>query len=154
MTRLIRRNAIRCTLFCACVAGCNVTPSGNSQSVSQAKEVVANSALSEVGQCKSPEGYRLNGKLAPENDPPWHVRVYKSGEIRWNGSFANEILLRDYFSRVASFEQKDQFISIEIEPGANCSQVQRIRTLAVESGLCRKDKCAENEWNVVRQYIN
>jgi hypothetical protein len=150
----MRRPIVLVALLCALTSSCGKNINSSEPAASATKSRPSTTAYSDASKCDAPTGYILNGKLSPQDDPPAHLRIHKDGGMEWNRSFANEIMLKDYFARVASSPQDDQFVSIEVEPGSSCSQIERIRQLAVDSGLCKKGKCAENKWNVARKFVN
>jgi hypothetical protein len=100
--------------------------------------------------CKSIPGYILNGKTAPGQDTLWHIRLDKKGNLYWNESSVGIRRVSTYLEKLYSVKVDEEFVSLEIENGTSCKQVNLIRDTISRSGLCAEGRCAENSWDVQR----
>jgi hypothetical protein len=88
-------------------------------------------------------GERLKGWLGPENGigelAIWDVvRLDKTGSLNWNRRQITAATLAKYLREVSDDEQRPQII-LTIEPGADCSVVDKVRALMNSAPICSQD---------------
>ena len=118
------------------LSGCSVSSSNTHDERAQASETPPLPFDNSTGFL---EGYRL--------------RVFRQGDMTWNGQAADEARLRAYLSQYARPPVGNPLF-VEFEPGVPQARADRVRQLIIDSGLCEQHRCAEVGWNVARPIVN
>jgi hypothetical protein len=96
------------------------------------------------GKCEQ----RLNGWRGPEKGigelAIWNVvRVSKNGSVSWNRQAIRDETLIGFLRKVSTREPRPQII-LTIEPGADCSRVEKVRQIMNATPICSRDgACGE-----------
>lgn len=84
----------------------------------------------------------------------WHILIRKDGKAIWNGQDVDKNTLRRYMLELSRMPEDAGKLTIHVQPGISCDEINDFIRIFNTSELCKKERCVRDKWDYDEPIVN